>query len=86
MTEKYVWLATNTAEGALVGDGLLYTSRYCMGHCGILKGTVWQGRTVGDGLSALPGPMPGFRHFQGQCRAFGTSRVKIAPSSVTKEF
>jgi hypothetical protein len=27
MTEKYVWLATNTAEGALLGDGVLYTSR-----------------------------------------------------------
>jgi ABC-type branched-subunit amino acid transport system substrate-binding protein len=55
MTEKYVWLATNTAEGVLVGDGLIYTSRYCIGHCGIHKGTVWQGRTVGDRLSALPG-------------------------------
>ena len=41
MTEKYVWLATNTAEGVLVGDGLIYTSRYCIGHCGIHKGTVW---------------------------------------------
>ena len=41
MTEKHVWLATNAAEGALVGDGLLYTSRYCIGYCGIRKGTVW---------------------------------------------
>ena len=32
MTEKYVWLATNAAEGALVGDGLLYTSRYFIFH------------------------------------------------------
>jgi hypothetical protein len=48
MTETYVWLATNAAEGALVGDGLLCTSRYCIGYCGIHKGTVWQGRTVGD--------------------------------------
>ena len=27
MTEKYVWLATNTAEGLLLGDGVLFTSR-----------------------------------------------------------
>ncbi len=24
---RYVWLATNTAEGTLVGDGILFTSR-----------------------------------------------------------